>query len=139
MNRAKTYDANLSLQTAGLVAASAAGTTVVDVGGGFTNGIVVCNITAVEVDTGDELYTISLQGTNTAAFGGTDIVDLCMFKLGDAAVLPGASDLTTGIVTMHFCNEFLSTVYRYLRLYITIAGTIATGINFSAFLTKQSR
>lgn len=137
MNRQRIIDTNLVLDTAGLVAASAAGSGVIDTGGGYTEGFAWFNITAVEVDTGDELYTISLQGTNTAAFGGTDIVDLCMFRLGDATQLPGASDLTTGIYTLPFCNELLGTVYRYLRIYTTIAGTIATGINLEAYLTKN--
>ena len=141
-NRQRIIDTSLQLKDAGLVAASAAATVsavaaVIDTGGGYTDGFVWINITAAEVDTGDEKYTIQLQGTNTAAFGGTDIVDLAMFYLGDATQLPGASDLTTGIVTLGFCNEFLGTIYQYIRLYTTVAGTIATGINYEAYLTKN--
>ena len=135
-NRQLIYDSELLMNTAGLVAASAAGSEVYDTGGGFTEGSLVVDVSAIEVDTGDELYTFSLQGTNTAAFGGTDIVDLAMFLMGDAAVLPGASDLGVGRVVCPFNNLFLDTLYRYLRVYLTIAGTIVTGINYTAFLSK---
>lgn len=135
-NFQKTIDTATILKAAGLVAVSAAGATVIDTGGGYTEGKLEFNVTAVEVDTGDELYTIALQGSNTAAFGGTDIVDLCSFQLGDAAVLPGASDLTTGVHVMPFCNTLLGTTYRYLRVYTTVAGTIATGINYEAYISK---
>lgn len=135
-NRQKIYDSELLLNSAGLVAASAAGSEVIDTGGGFTDGVIITDVSAIEVDTGDELYTFSLQGTNTAAFGGTDIVDLVMFNMGDAAVLVGDADLGIGRVVTPFRNQFQETVYRYLRIYLTIAGTIVTGINYTCYLSK---
>jgi len=135
-NRQRIYDVLGNLKSAGAITASAAGGEVFDTGGGYTDGVMVTNISACEVDTGDELYTIALQGTNTAAFGGADIVDICMFQLGDATQLTGDEDLTTGVIITPFCNNFLGTLYRYLRVYCTIAGTIATGINYSCFLSK---
>lgn len=140
-NRQKIFDALCEMKDAGLVAASAAAQVdsadkVFDTGGGWTEGTLVVNVTAAEVDTGDELYTIKLQGTNTAAFGGTDIVDLVTMPLGDAAVLVGDADLGAGRYIMPFYNMLDDTIYQYLRLYTVVAGTIASGINYTAFLSK---
>jgi hypothetical protein len=135
-NRGHVIDTATKLQDAGLVAASAAGTYVLDLGAGRTTGYVLIDASAVEVDSGDELYTISLQGTNTAAFAGTDIVDINMIQLGDAVPLPGASDKVAGLYQFPFDTFDGQNTWRYVRLYITIAGTIATGINFVAYLSK---
>ena len=136
-NRKIIPDSATKLQDAGIVAVSAAGTYVLDLGSGRTQALVYIDCSAAEVDTGDELYTISFQGTNTAAFGGTDIQDLAMIQLGDATQLPGAADKTTGLYRFPVDNFDGQSTWRYVRLYITIAGTIATGINFEAYLAKH--
>jgi hypothetical protein len=35
-----------------------------------------------------------------------------------------------------FTNEQADVTYRYIRLYTKVAGTIATGINYTAFATE---
>ena len=80
IRRNKTYDTLLELQDSDTLTASQAGEVdgsaiVRDIGLGLFEGDALIDITAITMTT-DELYTIKIQGTNTAAFGGTDIVDL---------------------------------------------------------------
>ncbi len=140
-NRQKIYDTLLVLNDGGLITASAAGLVsaaakVIDIGAGFIQGNMVVDVAAIEVDTGDELYTLALQGSNTAAFGGTDIVELAILKMGDAAVLPGAADQIGPRYVIPFSNLHGTLTYKYVRTYMTITGTIVTGINQVTFLTQ---
>jgi hypothetical protein len=132
-----TLDDNLSLKAAALVAASAAGSLIRDVGAGFVAGDLVVDVSALEVATGDESYDIVLQGSPDAAFGtAANIQDLMAFNLGAATPKRTDSDKAdvTGRYVLPFRNEFGGTTYRYLRIYTVVAGTIATGINYAAWL-----
>lgn len=132
------YDSGWVLKAAGLIAASAAVATVVDVGSASAGikGEIIIDLTALEVATGDEIYDIVLQGSTVAAFAtDTAIVELCQMSLGDAATkrTDCNADDTVGRHILRFTNEKNGTFYRYLRLYTIVAGTIATGINYSAY------
>lgn len=130
-----TYDADLLLKAAGLVAASAAAPLVIDLGPGFVDANIVIDVSALEVATGDEIYDIVLEGSNVAALA-TDSVELASMKLGNNPA-PADADTTTGRKVLPFRNEMNGTLYRYVRLYTRVAGTIATGINYSAFIAKK--
>jgi hypothetical protein len=144
-----TFDANLQLKDAGLVASSAAATVdsaaqVLDVGTGFFEGEIVIDVTAIEVDTGNELYSIALEGSSDSGFSSGTEVELCMLRLGDSSVTGSDVDNVVGRYTLPFNNRQPSGTafsegynWRYLRLYTTVAGTIATGINYSAFIVKH--
>ena len=54
-----TYDDALEMKAAGLVAASADGS-IVDLGEGLVDGFLVIDMTACEIASGNEIYTISL-------------------------------------------------------------------------------
>ena len=124
------FDADLVLEDsldangdAEAITSSAAGSLltvaqVIDLGDGLVEGVMVCDIDAIEVGT-DEDYTIKLQGTQTAAFGGADFVDLAMLKLGHADALVGnASAGAAGDrFIIPFRNEQNGEVYRYVRAY----------------------
>ena len=138
------YDADLALKTAGLIAASAAVATVVDVGSAtaFFKGEVVIDVTALEIASNDEIYDIVLQGSTVAAFAtDTAIEELCSITLSAAEVkrTDSNSDSTTGRYIMPYTNERNGTLYRYLRLYTIVAGTIATGINYKAYLSVSKQ
>lgn len=133
-----TFDATRVLQTAGLVASSAAGTNIEDLGPGVgvRYGKVVIDVTALEIASNDEAYTIHVQGSPDAAFGTAgNIVELASLHLGakETKLSDCDRDDATGRRELLFKNtNEAGTPLRYLRLYITVAGTIATGINFSA-------
>lgn len=140
-----TYDSSLVLKTAGLVAATANGSTILDVGAGMCKGDVIIDVTALEIDSNDESYEIILQGSSDSNFGtAANIASLCSVTIGDKAATRLASgvfqvgtDDTTGRYTLPFRNERNGTTYRYLRIKTIVVGTIATGINYSAWLAKE--
>lgn len=130
-----TYDDALSLKDAGLVAASADGS-ILDLGAGLVDGYLVIDMSACEIATGDEIYTISLEGSNVAAMTSGSV---CLAKkvFGNLVVPMDAALSAAGRYVIPFRNEEGGTLYRYVRLSTLVAGTIATGINFSAFIAKD--
>lgn len=137
--RTFTFDANLEFKDAGLVAADAAATVdsaakIVDLGTGFWQGNMVIDITAIEIDTNNERYDIGVQLSNSAAFA-SGIVQGPILAVGALETLIGAdTDSTVGRYVLPFHNEGVDgATYRYARIYTNVTGTLATGINYTAF------
>ncbi len=133
-------DSTMIMKDAGLVAASAAGTVataakIVNVGSGLVEGLLVVDVSAIEVNA-DELYSIALQGSDVSDFdtGSEVIVELACLNLGANEVISGNADSAVGRYQIPFRNEFQGTIYPYLRVYTTVSGTVATGINFKAHI-----
>ncbi len=131
-----TYDASLSLKAAGLVASTTTETTIVDLGAGFVDGNLVIDVSAVEVASTDEIYLICLEGSNVAAMTSGSVC-LAQIEMGNATA-PADADTGTGRFVVPFRNEQNGTIYRYVRIYTEVAGNIDTGINFAAFIAKDS-
>ena len=139
-NRQRIWDSELEMTDAGLIAASAAGVVdsaakIWDTGGGFTQGMLVIDVTACEIADSDEVYSISVQGSTKSDFADT-LTDLALIVLGDVTTYTGDVENTTGRFLLPFTNMKGAVIYRYVRVYTTIAGTIATGINWTGFITK---
>lgn len=140
-----TYDANLLLKAAAVVGATADGTLELDVGAGLLEGYLVIDATAVEIDSNDESYEIVLQGSTVAGFGtAAAIAPLAMMTIcdkastrGAAGVLANGTDDVAGRYVVPFRNERNGTIYRYLRIKTIVVGTIASGINYSAWIAKD--
>lgn len=141
-NVAYTYDNDLLLKDAGLVAADAAATVggsakVVDLGTGRVDGVLVIDVTAVEIASNDERYIVVLQGCAASNFA-SGVENLGSVEFGATEVRSGgAIDSTTGRYYLKFTNEQNGTIYRYARVYTDVSGTIATGISFSAWIAKE--
>lgn len=134
------FDVNLILKDAGLVAASAAATVggaakVLDVGPALVNGLLVLDVSALELASNDELYLVRLQGSSKADFS-SDYEDLMAVEFGAAEVTAGDKDSALGRYEKPFTNAHGGQVYRYLRLFTTVSGTVASGINYKAHLVK---
>lgn len=129
------YDDALSLRDAGLLASTTTETTILDLGAGFVEGDLIIDVSAVEVATGNEKYTIHLEGSNVAAMTSGSVT-LANIPLGNATD-PADAATGTGRFVLPFRNEQNGTNYRYVRIYTLVAGTIATGINFAAFIGKK--
>lgn len=129
------FDTALVAKTAGLLAASADGT-ILDLGAGLVEGYLVIDLTACEIASGDERYTVSLEGSNVAAMSSGSV---CLAKkvFGNLVVPMDAALSASGRYVVPFRNEENGETFRYVRLSTLVAGTIATGINFSAFLAKD--
>jgi hypothetical protein len=140
--RSYSFDSTLQLKDAGLVAASAAAQVassnqIINLGGAVPFlGVVVIDVTALEVDTGDEIYTIILEGSNSSSFASGNVA-LAAMPMGHATALAaGLASAGTGRFELPFINVQADTAYQYLRLYTKIAGTIATGINYKAYIGR---
>lgn len=136
-----TFDYATRLKDAGLVAASAAAQVggadkILDVGAQRIDARVILDISACEVDTGNEKYTILVQGSTSATFA-TGVWNLGATQVGDSSVSLETVDTVAGRREIAFTNEINGTVYRYLRVYTVVAGTVATGINYTANLVNK--
>jgi hypothetical protein len=129
------FDAALKIQDAGLIAASANGDYIVDLGAGLFDGFLVVDVSAIEVASADETYDLYLEGSNVAAMTSGSVA-LAAQHMGVAAD-PADADTATGRFAIPCRNEQNGTNYRYVRLRAVVAGTVATGINLSAFLAKR--
>lgn len=131
-----TYDASTLLRASASLTASADGT-IIDLGAGLVDGYLVIDLTSAEVATGNEIYTISLEGSNVAAMTSGSV---CLAKkvFGNLVVPMDAALSTAGRYVVPFRNEEGGTLYRYVRLSNLVAGTIdTTGIVFGAFIAKD--
>ena len=138
-----TFDANLEFKDAGLVAASAAAQVdsaakYVDVGTGLFKGCMIIDVSALEIASNDEIYDIVIQGSNTTAFTATGIVELAQLNLSASEVKRTDCDKddSTGRYKLYFDNENDGTYYRYLRIYTVVSGSVATGINYTAYAVQ---
>jgi hypothetical protein len=102
--------------------------------GGLFEGNAVIDVSAIEVGT-DEQYDINIQGA-AASFSG-DIQDLAKITLGHSDNLPGTVSSAIGRYVLPFSNEKNGVLFRYLRAYLTLAGTAET-ITCKIWLTKQT-
>lgn len=131
-----TYDNSLLMKAAGLVASTTTESTILDLGdGGIVDANLVLDVSAVEVATGDEKYTIHIEGSNVAAMSSGSVSLATIFMGNLTAPMDAATG--TGRFVVPFRNEQNGTLYRYIRIYTLVAGTIATGINFAAFVAKD--
>jgi len=135
-----TFDSELEFKDAGLVAASAAAQVdsaakYVDVGTGLFKGCMILDVSALEIASNDEIYDIVIQGSPDTDFTAATIADLASINLSAAEVkrTDCNKDDSTGRYKLYFDNENDGTYYRYIRIYTVVAGTIATGINYSAY------
>lgn len=134
-----TFDSELEFKDAGLVAASAAAQVdsaaqVINVGTGRFRGTMILDVSALEIASNDEIYDIVIQGSPDEAFTAAGVVELAAFNLSAKEVKRTDSDKddATGRYKIIFDNEHNGTFFPYLRVYTVVAGTIATGINYTA-------
>lgn len=131
-----TYDDALNLRDSASLTASADGD-ILDLGTGLVDGYVVIDLVSAEVASGNEIYTISLEGSTVAAMTSTSV---CLAKkvFGNLVVPMDAALSAAGRYVIPFRNEEGGTLYRYVRLSNLVAGTIdSTGIVFGAFIAKK--
>lgn len=133
-----TFDYDLRLKDAGLIAADDVAQVggvdrVLDLGQGRFDGRVIVDVTALEIASNDERYILQTQFSDVADFstGSPAIQNGTALQLGATEIVDG-DDSPVGRHELPFTNEIDGTVYRYMRLWVQVEGTIATGINFVA-------
>src|SRR5262245_16331406 len=114
---------------------------------GRTDGIWAFDVTAVDFASADEVYKLSLLGSNDVAFGNGNVALLAFHDL--AAVTAGRQEATllgptptipsTGvggtIFQIPFTNLMQRIVYRYLRCRAVISGTTPS-ITITSWVSK---
>lgn len=141
-SRTFTFDALLQLKDAGAITSSAAAQVggsakILDMGAGRFDGVVVVDVSALDIVSNDEIYDIVIQGSNSASFA-SGIENLASLNLAATEVRDGGGqDSTVGRYEIHVTNEQADTVYRYVRAYTKVAGTTAS-INYTAFLSTDA-
>jgi hypothetical protein len=140
-NRKVIWDSLCEMKDAGAIASSAAAQVdssdkIFDTGGGYTEGVLDLNVTVSTASSGTSIFTISLEGSADSAFA-TPTVELANLEIGDAAALRSTRTAGVGLYKLKWSNMFNGTVYRYLRVYTTVAGsTPGVGVNYTAVLSK---
>jgi hypothetical protein len=143
-------DSATQLKQAGAVTADGAGQVggsdaVADLGGGYAEFDVVIDWTACEVASGDEKYDIRIEGCAASTFA-SGVYVLSRIILGDSSVTNNATDTPpSGRMVIHANNAAITSAtdgnsmsaLRYVRVYHDVAGAIATGLNYTAFLTAR--
>lgn len=141
------FDRNLAFAEDLTLAASdvvqfAAADVEIDLGSGYYEGVLVVDVSSIETASTDENYTFILEGGTVSGFGSGSIDTLAWKRLEHASSVGtvGAQNVThtAGRYMLHFCNMIDEKMYRYVRLNVIIAGTIATGITFSAWIAPKS-
>lgn len=130
-----TYDSDLELKASAALTTSTDGD-ILDIGAGLVDGYLVLDVSAVETGSGNEIFTISLEGSNVAAMTSGSV---CLAKkvFGNLVVPMDAALSAAGRYVVPFRNEENGTTFRYVRLSTLIAGSISTGITFSAFIAPR--
>lgn len=133
-----TYDSLLELEDgAAAITADGAGSAVLDLGTGHVSGDIVLDVSAIDATTGDELYTIFAQLSDSATIA-SGIEHACAIQLGGVTGALGQRDVSSlaGRFVMPFQNQLSTRRYRYLRLYVDVSGT-SPSITFVAYLAKH--
>lgn len=136
-----TFDAATELKDAGALTASGAAQVggaarVVNVGAGIINAVLVIDVDAIDITTGDEGYVIILQGSTSPTFA-SDVQNIFVHRAGDSTVTGESVDSTIGRRTFPISNQARDgSPLPYLRIYATISGTTPS-VNFRAWLTKN--
>jgi hypothetical protein len=137
------YDVELLMKDAGLVAASDAAQVssadkILTVGDAVFKAMAVFDVTAIEIASNTEIYTLCVQGSTSSTFA-SDVQNLAALPLGATEVNPGgAIDSTVGRYELPFINEQDGVTYPYLRVFTHVAGDIATGINYTAYFSRDT-
>nr|DAH75490.1 MAG TPA: major capsid protein [Caudoviricetes sp.] len=138
--RTYTQDAELIFKDAGAMTASG-GTTVAgsavikDIGPGRFEAVMLCDVSAMTLGA-DNHYTVIVQGSNDPTFA-TGIQNLAVVGLGNTAVRPGGAITSPiGRYELPFLTDIGGVVYRYVRVFVVVAGTTPS-INFKAWASTK--
>lgn len=104
-------------------------------GPGRFEGVLIIDVSALDIASNDEVYTFLLQGSSASDFSTKET--LVSLALGATEVRPGgAVDSVIGRYELPFITEQHDTVYDYVRLYVDVAGTTPS-ITFKAYIAER--
>lgn len=107
-----------------------------DVGQARFEAVMLVDVTALDIVSNDERYIVLVQGSSSPTFA-SNIENLVAIELGATEVRAGgAKDSTVGRYELPFCNEQDNEIYRYLRVYVDVAGTTPS-LTFKAWASTK--
>ena len=109
MEVSKTFDANLVLKDAGAMTSSGVCTVdgsakILDIGSGAMEADIVIDVSAIELETGDERYVIGAQISNSATFA-SGVYEVCSLILGSEGTAIVTSSVSTSPSTSVSASE----------------------------------
>lgn len=103
-------------------------------GPGRFEGVLIVDVSAIDIVSNDEIYNIMLQGTNDN-FTTREI--LAHLALGATEVRPGgAADSVIGRYELPFTTEQHDVTYSTVRLYVDLGGTTPS-ITYKAWIAER--
>lgn len=99
------------------------------------DGVLVIDVTQIDIASANETYRLSLVGSNDPNFGAGTVVELTSMQLGKGASLgiTNGKDSTVGRYEQPFSSEQANVKYEYVKLQNIISGTTPS-ISYSAFI-----
>lgn len=138
------YNQDLELILADGAAVTADGVTTVaaaavskKLGPGRFEGVLIIDVSAIDISSADEVYHLCLQGSASGAEAFTTKENLVQISLGATAARPGAAiNSVIGRYELPFITEQHDTVYDWVRLFVDVAGTTPS-ITFKAWIAER--
>jgi hypothetical protein len=146
------FDAALAFCSAATLTSSGylGSPTNVFLGNGRQSGIMVGDLSALDVASGDESYRFFLLGSNDSAFGNGNVEILGVADVAAASagrLLPTIAGVSPTIpavgragsfIEIPFTNQRLGIIYAWARGYVLIGGTTPT-VTLTSWLTLDSK
>jgi hypothetical protein len=97
--------------------------------------MLVLDVTALKISSGNETYKVQLLVSNDPNFGAASAVCAAAIEIGKGASLDGVNikDSVTGRYEVGFTNNVAGSFYQYAKLHVTESGTTPS-INILAFV-----
>jgi hypothetical protein len=109
---------------------------ILDLGTGFVKASLVIDVSAIDVASGDELYTLIVEVSSSATFA-SDVNQAELIRFGDSTTTGQSVDSVVGRYSRTIYNSANGeTPKRYMRIRHVIAGT-SPSITYSAFITNS--
>lgn len=106
-------------------------------GKGRFEGVLVIDVTAIDLASADEVYHLCLQGALDTDQTFTSKETIAQLSLGATAVRPGgAINSVVGRYEIPFTTEQHDVTYDWVRLYVDVAGTTPS-ITFKAWIAER--
>lgn len=98
------------------------------------DAVMVCDVTAIDISSGNETYKMIVLGSNSASFASGNVM-LGEIMVGKGASLDGTNmgDSVVGRYEIEFTNQVAGNIFEFVALFLVIGGTTPS-INIESFV-----
>lgn len=100
------------------------------------DAMLVLDITALDITSGNETYQIDVMVSNDPNFAAANVICAAGIQFGKGASLRGAvaqKDSVIGRIELGFTNNIAGSIYEFMKVYLTTGGTTPS-VNISGFV-----